>query len=80
MSISTEPRTLICTGRNVLLPEENTLGPATIRIDVPSGKIVEITREFQLNDAHNEHDILWIDAGDKLVLPGLVECVSIIKD
>jgi len=80
MSISTKPKILVCTGRNVLLPEEDTLGPATIRIDIPSGKIIEITQEFQLNDGHDNHEILWIDAGDKLVLPGLVECVSIIKD
>ena len=80
MSISTEPKILVCTGRNVLLPEEDALGPATIRIDIRSGKIIGIAREYQLNGANNEHEILWIDAGDKFVLPGLVECVSIIKD
>jgi allantoinase len=69
---------LICTGRNVLYEGAATPQPATISIDT-AGKIFEITPGYLTRDAHNfgidQDGIIWIDAGDKIVLPGLVECV-----
>lgn len=70
---------LICTGRNVLYVGAAVPQPATITISTETGKITEILPSYQTRDIlHNstdEDDITWIDAGDKVVLPGLVECV-----
>ncbi|KAF8232196.1 allantoinase [Tricholoma matsutake] len=68
---------LICTGRNVLYVGAAVPQPATITISTETGKITEILPSYQTRDIlHNstdEDDITWIDAGDKVVLPGLVD-------
>jgi allantoinase len=64
---------LVCTGNNVLLPGETSLKAATLKINRDTGKIVEIS--LGRKDPHQESNVEWIDAGDKFVLPGLVECV-----
>jgi len=67
---------LVCTGRNVLLPGNAAPVPATITIDILTGKITDIVPEYQTRDAETDDDsVQWIDAADKVVLPGLVECV-----
>ena len=65
---------LICTGRNVLLAGAAIPHPATIIINTETGKITEIIPSYRARDA-GVGDIGIIDAGDKVVLPGLVECV-----
>lgn len=73
---------LICTGRNVLYEGAATPQPATITIDSKTGKITEIISGYLPRDAHDSNvgqdGIIWIDAGDKIVLPGLVECVVLL--
>ncbi|KAH7916579.1 hypothetical protein BJ138DRAFT_1139377 [Hygrophoropsis aurantiaca] len=68
---------LIVSGRNVILPGFDDLGPqpATIVISMITGKITEIRREYTSVDlARNPHpNTRWIDAGDYFVLPGLVD-------
>ncbi|KAG6831746.1 hypothetical protein H0H92_007898 [Tricholoma furcatifolium] len=65
---------LICTGRNVLLPELSSPVPATFTIDLSTGKITNITHGYQGTHARSDDDsVRWIDAGHKTVLPGLVD-------
>ncbi|KAF8070466.1 hypothetical protein FPV67DRAFT_1487495 [Lyophyllum atratum] len=65
---------LVCTGRNVLLPGNAAPIPATITIDTLTGKITDIVPEYRTTDAATDDDsVQWIDAGDKVVLPGLVD-------
>lgn len=51
--------------------------PATIIINTITGKIAEILPSYQARDTNVqvEDGIIWIDAGDRVVLPGLVEYV-----
>lgn len=65
---------LICTGRNVLYAGAAVPQPATIIIDMETGKITEILPTYQSRQ-FQEDGITWIDAGNKVVLPGLIECV-----
>jgi imidazolonepropionase-like amidohydrolase len=48
-------------------------------IDTETGKIIQVIPSYLFRDAHyTEVDvdgITVIDAGDRVVLPGLVECV-----
>lgn len=65
-----------CTSRNVLLPGDLVPQPATITIDTSTGKIVDIHPGLQLNrESPDDVDVAWIDAGEKFVLPGLIEFV-----
>ncbi|KAG6865367.1 hypothetical protein C0991_003144 [Blastosporella zonata] len=65
---------LICTGRNVLLPGNPLPIPATLTIDLSTGKIINIVDSYQItNTASLAGSIQWIDAGDKMILPGLVD-------
>lgn len=69
---------LVCSGENVMLPGQNSLQKATIIVDKSSGKIVNIrhTRPTSLEQLSNEFapkTIQWVDVGDKVILPGLVE-------
>jgi imidazolonepropionase-like amidohydrolase len=66
---------LICSGRNVLYAGAAVPQPATITINTETGKITEILPSYQTQGSDEDGGIIWIDAGDKLVLPGLVECV-----
>ena len=69
--------TLICTGRNVVLPDLSSPVPATFTVDLSTGKITHLVLGYQSSDARSDDStVQWIDAGDKFVLPGLVECVS----
>ena len=64
---------LICTGRSVLFAGAAAPHPATMIINTETGKITEIIPSYRARA--RDADTLWIDAGDKVVLPGLVECV-----
>lgn len=66
----------VFTGRKVLLPGEEQPQPATIIVDTLTGKITDVlTRHATPRDLPEagvaESD--WTDAGDDVVLPGLVE-------
>lgn len=67
---------VVCSAQRVLLPDNSEPTPATIVIDKRSGQIVQV-RPGQLT--HEElgldEDVEWIEAGNNIVLPGLVECV-----
>ncbi|KAF8235995.1 allantoinase [Tricholoma matsutake] len=63
---------LICTGRNVLYAGAAVPQPATIIIDMETGKITEILPTYQSRQ-FQEDGITWIDAGNKVVLPGLID-------
>lgn len=62
----------IFTGRNVLLPGCDDPKPATIIVDIATGKITDI-QDAYLDRIQFPADVTWIDAGDKYILPGLVE-------
>lgn len=72
---------LRCTGRNVLYAGSAVPQPATITINTETGKITEIFPFYQTRDVHepgiDEDGITWVDAGDRIVLPGLVEYVAL---
>jgi allantoinase len=66
---------LVCSASKVLLPGQDEPTAATIIVDKASGKIIEV-RETLLNrdEGHfNGQSIEWIDTGDNVVLPGMVE-------
>jgi allantoinase len=66
--------TLILTGKNVLLPGNDTPQPATIKIDKESGKIIDVRVGYKVQETP---DVNFINAGDKFILPGLVEWVQL---
>ncbi|PPQ63996.1 hypothetical protein CVT24_009425 [Panaeolus cyanescens] len=71
---------LVFSGNNVLLPGNDSLQKATIVVDTLSGKIIIIrpllpTSLEQLSNEFAPKTVQWVDAGDKLILPGLVEQV-----
>ncbi|KAI0088935.1 allantoinase [Irpex rosettiformis] len=64
----------VFTGSNVVLPGQSHGVPATLVANVESGQITEIhagQRSRQEFLAVSDSD--WLDAGDKLILPGLVD-------
>ena len=70
---------LFVTGNNVLLPGHDGPQPATLKIDVGSGKITDIQHKHIIgSNFASELSIKWIDAGDQYILPGLVECVHLL--
>lgn len=65
---------LSVTSRNVLLPDFDLPRPATINVDLRTGKIIEVLLRYIGDEACNKSgDLHFVDAGDKVVLPGLVE-------
>lgn len=66
---------LVCTGSKVLLPEKADPVPATIIVDRSTGKIVEVRRNQVTREQVQLESVEWIDAGDNIVLPGLIEYV-----
>lgn len=71
---------LVCTGQRILLPGNHSPVPATIIVDKVSGKITEVqARQCTRNDLPaNLNVTTWVDAGNLVVLPGLVECVPFV--
>jgi allantoinase len=71
---------LFVTGQNVLLPEQDAPLPATIKVDLTTGKIIEIYLGCRVPGAVKDGaPAQWIDAGVSLILPGLVECVACMR-
>ncbi|KAE9411470.1 allantoinase [Gymnopus androsaceus JB14] len=64
--------TIICRGYQVLLPDSDTLQPATIIINADSGKILQVHPKILSEESLPSPHIL-IDAGSNVVLPGLVD-------
>ncbi|KZT07861.1 allantoinase [Laetiporus sulphureus 93-53] len=59
-------------GNRVLL--DNRLQPATIAVDLTTGRITHVHRGAQDRQAFADvEDANWIDAGDRVILPGLVD-------
>ncbi len=70
--------TIICKGSNVLLPDTDILQPATIFIDADSGKIIEVhPGQLLSGDSLPPTNARLIDAGENVLLPGLVEYVKV---
>ncbi|KAF9029014.1 allantoinase [Hymenopellis radicata] len=63
---------LVCVSNNVLLPGSDSPQPASITIDLASGKIIDVICA-KLSKSSFPEDVHWIDAGDQYVLPGLVD-------
>lgn len=66
---------LICSGSRVVLPGHEEPTPASIVIDKASGKIIQVIQGRTTPDDFASETAEWIDAGNNIVLPGLVECV-----
>ncbi|KAJ6499276.1 allantoinase [Mycena sanguinolenta] len=64
--------TTVLTGRRVLLPGNPQPSPATITI-APSGKIIAVDKGGHARDPASVNNTRYIDAGDDIVLPGLVD-------
>ncbi|KAG1752949.1 hypothetical protein EDB19DRAFT_1670740 [Suillus lakei] len=65
---------LTVTSRNVLLPGFDLPRPATINVDLKTGKIIEVLLGYIGDEACNKsRDLHFVDAGDKVILPGLVD-------
>jgi allantoinase len=65
---------LTVTSRKVLLPDSDLPRPATINVDLETGKIIEVFLGYIGDEACKKGgDSHFVDAGDKVVLPGLVE-------
>lgn len=69
-----ESNYLFLTGENVLLPGHHTPSPATIRVDVRTGKIADVAEGVRgLDDFSAAKGAQVINAGKNYILPGLVE-------
>ena len=71
---------IVCTGKGALLSDVDEPTPATIVINKVTGKITGIQRIYQSRtEFEATHPLAtiaaWVDAGDKIIIPGLVECV-----
>ncbi|KAK1218499.1 Allantoinase [Marasmius sp. AFHP31] len=65
---------IIFVGSQVLLSGQESLHPAAIVVDSASGRITEVRPgSFFKNDPSFPSDAQWIDAGSKVILPGLVD-------
>ncbi|PSS34127.1 hypothetical protein PHLCEN_2v1837 [Hermanssonia centrifuga] len=72
--MSNETNQRIFTGNNVLLPGAKQPQPATIVVDTVTGKIIDVKDGLSARDEFPVvQDSDWIDAGDKFILPGLVD-------
>ena len=67
-------RERIFTGRKVLLPGVETPVPATIKVETLTGKITDICQGYtSLAECPTVSESGFLDAADKVLLPGLVE-------
>jgi allantoinase len=66
---------IVCTGKRVLLAGSEDPIPATLVIHHDSGKIIDIQQRYHTRDSFESASTIssWVDAGDLVVLPGLVE-------
>ncbi|KAG1890254.1 hypothetical protein F4604DRAFT_1914801 [Suillus subluteus] len=64
-------QSLVVTSRNTLLPGSDQPQPATITVNIDTGKITDIQTVYAERSPGGE--TTFIDAGEKFVLPGLVD-------
>jgi allantoinase len=64
---------LVCTGSRVLLPEATDPVPATVIVNKSTGKIIDVRRNQIPREHLSFESVEYIEAGDNIVLPGLVE-------
>lgn len=65
---------VVFTGTNVLLTGQGSPQPATIIVNAAAGKISDVRPvRCAREDFPTVSDSNWVDAGENLVLPGLVE-------
>ncbi|KAL1677272.1 hypothetical protein EV122DRAFT_252652 [Schizophyllum commune] len=67
---------LIVAGRKVLFDDNESPQPATLVINTSTGKIQEIRPVYTTKESATipaEANARWVDAGDRLVIPGLVD-------
>ncbi|KAG2132676.1 hypothetical protein BD769DRAFT_1448980 [Suillus cothurnatus] len=64
-------QSLVVTSRNALLPGSDHPQPATITVNIDTGKITDIQTVYAERSPGGE--TTFIDAGEKFVLPGLVD-------
>lgn len=69
---------LVCASHRVLLPGFDDTQPATITIDTSSGKITDVHLGKQPRETFPEN-VQYLDVGDKVILPGLVEYVGLYR-
>jgi allantoinase len=75
--MSSAAEKVIFTGSNVLLADQHKPQPAAIVVDINTGKITEILPGHRSRQQFpGLSDDQWYDAGEKLILPGLVEYVD----
>jgi imidazolonepropionase-like amidohydrolase len=66
-------RTKVFTSSCVYFPN-SAPSPGTIEVDLDTGKITKVERvKAQRGDKRFAHDAEWVDAGDRAIIPGLVE-------
>ena len=70
----------VFTGSKVLLPGSDQPQPATIVVDPATGKITDVRRYYSptRSDFPDVQETDWIDAAANVILPGIVELVSIV--
>lgn len=64
--------TILFTGKNVVLPGCDKLQAATIVVENDLIKEI-IPGHLTKSDLPGHQDATWVDAGDKYIMPGLVE-------
>lgn len=66
---------LVCSASKVLLPGRDNPTAATIIVDKVSGKIIDVRETLLDRDGEEfaSQSVEWLDAGENVVLPGLVE-------
>ena len=68
------PNIRIFGGRRVLLPGRDEPIPASIHVDLTTGKIIAINEgRYERSDLNPDREDHWIDAGENIIIPGLVE-------
>ena len=73
-AVSMAPDLLVFISENVYLSELRDLSPATIIVNLETGKVIEIlTRCVSRAEYKDVPDERWIDVGSDFILPGLVE-------
>ena len=69
----------VFTGSQVLLPGQDHPQPATIVVDPATGKITDVHSHLSnRSDFPDVQETDWIDAAANVILPGIVELVSIV--
>lgn len=66
----------VFSGNRFLLPGASEPVPATINVDILTGKIIDVQPNIRRNKADFSdplHLANFVDTGDKLVIPGIVE-------